>query len=162
MCVVLQHGGVTFLLMYTVMLGILGWPLLVLEAVLGQYSSLAPGHLYRHLCPLLAGLGLAVCLQAAVRALLDLGVLMWAALTCYALFSRQEIADGFFARDILAQVSNHLQICVISTYLYHIYTIYISTSLPRSSPRSASRAWASWAAAPSSCCPWSPWRVNIF
>ena len=99
-------------------------------------------------------------LQAAVRALLDLGVLMWAALTCYALFSRQEIADGFFARDILAQVSNHLQICVISTYLYHIYTIYISTSLPRSSPRSASRAWASWAAAPSSCCPWSPWRVN--
>ena len=99
-------------------------------------------------------------LQAALRALLDLGVLMWAALTCYALFSRQEIADGFFARDILAQVSNHLQICVISTYLYHIYTIYISTSLPRSSPRSASRAWASWAAAPSSCCPWSPWRVN--
>lgn len=100
---VMQHGGVTFLLMYTVMLGLLGWPLLVLEAVLGQYSSLAPGHLYRHLCPLLAGLGIAVCLQAAVRALLDLGVLMWAALTCYALFSRQEIADGFFARDILAQ-----------------------------------------------------------
>ena len=65
MCVVLQHGGVTFLLMYTVMLGILDWPLLVLEAVLGQYSSLAPGHLYRHLCPLLAGLGLAVCLQAS-------------------------------------------------------------------------------------------------
>ena len=123
MCVVLQHGGVTFLLMYTVMLGILGWPLLVLEAVLGQYSSLAPGHLYRHLCPLLAGLGLAVCLQAALRALLDLGVLMWAALTCYALFSRQEIADGFFARDILAQVSIclhylHNTLSTLSTYLH--------------------------------------------
>ena len=118
MCVVLQHGGVTFLLMYTVMLGLLGWPLLVLEAVLGQYSSLAPGHLYRHLCPLLAGLGIAVCLQAAVRALLNLGVLMWAALTCYALFSRQEIADGFFARDILAQVSTYL-------YIYIYLNIYI-------------------------------------
>ena len=118
MCVVLQHGGVTFLLMYTVMLGLLGWPLLVLEAVLGQYSSLAPGHLYRHLCPLLAGLGIAVCLQAAVRALLDLGVLMWAALTCYALFSRQEIADGFFARDILAQVSTYLYIYIYLKYLH--------------------------------------------
>ena len=125
MCVVLQHGGVTFLLMYTVMLGILGWPLLVLEAVLGQYSSLAPGHLYRHLCPLLAGLGLAVCLQAALRALLDLGVLMWAALTCYALFSRQEIADGFFARDILAQVSTNLRHIYISISYLHYLHIYI-------------------------------------
>ena len=85
-------------------------------------------------------------LQAALRALLDLGVLMWAALTCYALFSRQEIADGFFARDILAQVSNHLQICVLSTYL-HIYIIStLSTYLhprpgaARGRPREPGRA----------------------
>ena len=34
--VVMQHGGVTFLLMYTVMLLILGGPLLLLEVSLGQ------------------------------------------------------------------------------------------------------------------------------
>ena len=86
---VMQHGGVTFLLMYTVMLIILGGPLLLLEVSLGQYSGLAPGPMFRHLCPLLAGLGLSVCLQAAVRALLDLGVLMWSALTLYSMFSGQ-------------------------------------------------------------------------
>ena len=105
---VMQHGGATFLLMYTVMLLILGGPLLLLEVSLGQYSGLAPGQMYRHLCPLLAGLGLSVCLQvmmmmmkmmmmmmmmmclqASLRALLDLGVLMWSALTFYSLFSDQ-------------------------------------------------------------------------
>ena len=99
-CVV-QHGGVTFLLMYTVMLLILGYPLLLLEATLGQYSSLPPAQLYRHLCPILAGLGLSVCLQAALRALLDMAVLMWSALAFYSLFSIQAVKDGFFYSEIL-------------------------------------------------------------
>jgi len=98
---VLQHGGVTFLLMYTVILATLGAPLLLLEMSLGQYSGLAPGRLFRHLCPLLSGLGLAVCLQAAVRAVLDLAVLMWAGQALWLVFSEQNIRDGFFFRDVL-------------------------------------------------------------
>lgn len=98
---VMQQGGLTFLLMYMVMLIILGYPLLLLEAMLGQYSSLPPAQLYRHLCPILAGLGLSVCLQAALRALLDLAVLMWSALAFYSLFSTQTVKDGFFYSDIL-------------------------------------------------------------
>jgi len=97
----LQNGGVTFLLMYTVILATLGAPLILLEMSLGQYSGLAPARLFPHLCPLLAGLGLAVCIQAAVRALLDLAVLMWAGQALWLLFTQQSIRDGFFYRDVL-------------------------------------------------------------
>merc|ERR1719422_1309685 len=97
----MMHGGVTFLLMYTVMLIILGCPLLLLEISLGQYSSLSPGQIFRHLCPLLSGLGLSVCLQAGVRALLDLATLMWSALAFYKLFNKQQISDSFFYSEIL-------------------------------------------------------------
>ena len=98
---VLQHGGITFLLMYTVILATLGAPLLLLEMSLGQYSGLAPARLFRHLCPILAGLGLAVCIQAAVRAMLDMAVIMWAGQALWRLFSEQNIRDGFFYRDVL-------------------------------------------------------------
>jgi len=98
---VMMHGGVTFLLMYTVMLIILGCPLLLLEITLGQYSSLSPGQLYRHICPLMSGLGLSVCLQAGVRGLLDLATLMWSALSFYKLFNAQHISESFFYSDIL-------------------------------------------------------------
>ena len=87
--------------MYTVILATLGAPLLLLEMSLGQYSGLAPARLFRHLCPILAGLGLAVCIQAAVRAMLDLAVLMWAGQALWRLFSEQNIRDGFFYRDVL-------------------------------------------------------------
>ena len=97
----MQQGGVTFLLMFSVLLVILGGPLVMLEAVLGQYSGLAPAQLYRHLCPLLTGLGLTVCLQAALRAMLELATLAWAALAFYSLFSSQSLQDGFLYRDIL-------------------------------------------------------------
>ena len=59
------------------------------QVAIGQYSGLATGVLFRHLFPLLAGLGLAVPLMAILRAMLDLGVLMWSALTFYSLFSNQ-------------------------------------------------------------------------
>ena len=105
----MQHGGVTFLLMYTVILATLGAPLLLLEMSLGQYSGLAPVRLFIHLCPILAGLGLAVCLQTAVRAMLDLAVVMWAGQALWQLFSEQNIRDGFFYRDILNKGDSSLE-----------------------------------------------------
>merc|ERR1711892_251689 len=100
---VLQHGGVAYLLMYAVTLAMLGAPLLLLEMSLGQYSGLAPGQLFTHLCPLLGGLGLAVCIQAVVRVMLDMAVVMWAGQALWQLFSQQDIRDGFFYRDVLGK-----------------------------------------------------------
>ena len=98
---VMQQGGLTFLLMFSLLLVLLGGPLVMLEVLLGQYSGLAPGQMYRQLCPLLAGLGLTVCLQAALRAMLDLAALAWAALAFYSLFSTRDLADGFFYSEVL-------------------------------------------------------------
>ena len=98
---VIQQGGITFLLMFSSLLVLVGGPLVMLEVMLGQYSGLAPAQLYRHLCPLLAGLGLTVCLQAALRAMLDLATLTWTALAVYSLFSSQSLQDGFLYREIL-------------------------------------------------------------
>jgi len=106
---VLQHGGVTYLLMYTVILATLGAPLLLLEMTLGQYSGLAPGRLFFHLCPILGGVGVAVCVQAAVRAMLDLAVVMWAGQALWRLFSEQNISEGFFYRDVLSKGDSSLE-----------------------------------------------------
>ena len=126
----IQHGGLAFLLMYLICLTVVGAPLLLLETTLGknfiwniwmvffscllsilghfqlgaipgQYSALAPARLYRHLCPILAGLGLAISLQAALRAILELATLMWTGQGLFLLFSEQQITDGFFYRDVL-------------------------------------------------------------
>ena len=106
---VIQHGGITFLLLYTVILATLGAPLLLLEMSLGQYSGMAPARLFSHLCPILAGLGLAVCIQAAVRAMLDLAVVMWAGQALWQLFSEENIRDGFFYRDVLNKENASLE-----------------------------------------------------
>jgi len=74
---VIRHGGVVFLLMYLSLVVILGLPLLILEMFLGQYSTLPVGRLYRHLCPLLSGLGVSLCLTAGLRTITDLGMAMW-------------------------------------------------------------------------------------
>ena len=75
--VIMQHGGLVFLLIYMLLLTMVGAPLLLLEMFLGQYSGLAPIRVFRHLSPVLMGLGLAVCIQASVRAVLELGIAMW-------------------------------------------------------------------------------------
>ena len=62
-----RQGGLAFLVQYSILLLLIGAPLLLLELYLAQRSSLAPVALFRHLWPLLAGLGPAVCLLAALR-----------------------------------------------------------------------------------------------
>ena len=59
---VLQHGGLAFLLLYGLLLVTVGCPLLLLEMFLGQYSSMSSGTLFHPLCPLLVGLGPALCI----------------------------------------------------------------------------------------------------
>ena len=75
----------------------------------GQYSGLPTGLLFRHLFPLLAGLGLAIPLMAILRAMLDLGVLMWSGRGLFHLFSYQTVTEGFFTRDILAKEVSSLK-----------------------------------------------------
>ena len=94
---VIQQGGIVFVLAYILLTAVLGAPLLLLEIFLGQYSALAPVSLYRHLSPVMAGTGLAVCVQAAVRAVLELGTLMWAGQIMFRLF---------YSRDLITPDSN--------------------------------------------------------
>jgi len=88
---ILRHGGVVFLIMYLFLLIIIGLPVLILEIFLGQYSTLPVGRLYRHLCPLLSGLGVSMALICGVRCVLDLGVSMWSSLGMVTMFYEQEV-----------------------------------------------------------------------
>merc|ERR1719431_1466641 len=106
---VVQHGGLAFLLIYTTLVMVLGAPLLLLELALGQSPALPPARLFRHLCPLLAGLGLAFTLLATLRGMLDLAVLMWSGQGLFHLFSSQAISEGFLSREVLGQEEATLQ-----------------------------------------------------
>ena len=75
---ILRHGGLVFLLQYLVLAVLLAGPLLLLELFLGQYSALPTCRLPRHLCPLLAGVGVGLTLLAVLRAVLDLLLAGWA------------------------------------------------------------------------------------
>jgi len=97
----LQHGGLTFLLMYTFLLVLLGCPLLLTELFLGQYSGLGLPLLYRHLCPLLSGLGMAVAMQAFIRSLLSIAVASWLARGAMELFLKQGIPTELLYSQIL-------------------------------------------------------------
>ena len=99
--VVLNHGGLAFLLLYAALLVIIGFPLILLEMFLGQYSSMSPGILFHHLCPLLVGLGPALCLQAGLRAILQLSMLMWTSQAMYQVFQQMEVGETIFSEEYL-------------------------------------------------------------
>jgi len=107
--VIIQHGGLVFLLIYMLLLVILGAPLLLLEMFLGQYSGLAPVRVFKHLSPILTGLGIAMCIQASVRAVLELGVTMWMGQGMFRLFYQQKISEDMFREDILNQEEASLE-----------------------------------------------------
>jgi len=102
---VIQNGGLVFILVYIFLSLILGGPLLMLEVFLGQYSGLSPLRLYSQLTPALAGLGVAVCIHSAVRAVLEMGVLMWAGQLMFRLFySREDVTPDskLFYQEVLS------------------------------------------------------------
>jgi len=102
---VIQHGGIVFILVYIFLSLVLGGPLLVLEIFLGQYSALSPLRLYGQLSPAMTGVGVAVCVQAAVRAVLELGLMMWAGQLMFRLFySRESISSDteLFYKEVVS------------------------------------------------------------
>ncbi|CAN7941126.1 unnamed protein product, partial [Ixodes hexagonus] len=78
---VYKNGCGVFLLVYLAFLATVGHPLYLLEALLGQFSSCGPLHVFSCF-PLVKGLGLSMCLLSALRALdgalvLAQGLLYW-------------------------------------------------------------------------------------
>ena len=52
---IIRHGGLSFLLLYSALVILLGAPLVLSEMFLGQFSSLPCVQMYYNLCPLLSG-----------------------------------------------------------------------------------------------------------
>jgi len=97
---IIRHGGLVFLMMYLLMLVFVGGPLVVVEMFLGQYSGLSVTRLYRHLCPAMSGLGVALNIQSAVWAVLDLAMAMWAGRAAVTVFYSQ--GDGEHVMPVMA------------------------------------------------------------
>ena len=97
---ILQNGGLAFVLIYILLLVILGAPLLLLEMFLGQYSGMAISGVFRHLSPVMAGLGVAICVQALLRAVMEMGIIMWMGLGMFKLFNQQMISEGMFNKEV--------------------------------------------------------------
>lgn len=53
-----SSGGGAFLLPYFIMVVMCGFPLLLMEFVIGQYTRIGPVHAFPKICPLLKGVGL--------------------------------------------------------------------------------------------------------
>jgi len=141
--VILQHSGdiggeegqgcLPFLLAYILLLLLLGLPIIILELFLGQYSALPPGRLYRHLSPLLRGLGPALCIQAGVRALMDTAALVWAGKSLVNVLIGQNISNTLPALPSLQSESlpslGSLDVYLIAS-LAAVSLLVIITSLP--------------------------------
>ncbi|OWA50488.1 Sodium-dependent proline transporter [Hypsibius exemplaris] len=61
-----QNGGGAFLIPYFIILFLVGKPLYFMELSLGQYSSLGPWTLFKRMCPLGAGVGVAMCVVCLI------------------------------------------------------------------------------------------------
>ena len=59
-----------------------------------QFSGLATLPLYRQLCPLVAGLGVAVHATLLARAVLNIAVVVWAARAAYDIFALLDTEAG--------------------------------------------------------------------
>ena len=84
---VVKNGGLAFLVLYSVLLVIIGAPLVLMEMFLGQYSSLAGVHIYYNICPLMSGLGVAMYVTVIIRAVLNISVMVWVSRAVYDIFA---------------------------------------------------------------------------
>uniref|UniRef100_A0A914ZZ35 Amino acid transporter n=2 Tax=Parascaris univalens TaxID=6257 RepID=A0A914ZZ35_PARUN len=65
-----KHGGVAFFIPYAFAIGTVGAPLVYLESVFGQYTSLPPLQLFDRLGRAFSGIGLATTMMAVMQAML--------------------------------------------------------------------------------------------
>uniref|UniRef100_A0A0M3I005 Aa_trans domain-containing protein n=1 Tax=Ascaris lumbricoides TaxID=6252 RepID=A0A0M3I005_ASCLU len=65
-----KHGGVAFLIPYAFAIGTVGAPLVYLESVFGQYTSLPPLQLFDRLGRAFSGIGLATTMMAVMQVML--------------------------------------------------------------------------------------------
>ncbi|RWS24554.1 Sodium- and chloride-dependent glycine transporter 2-like protein, partial [Leptotrombidium deliense] len=72
-----KNGGGAFVIPYIVMVFIIGLPLFLIELSLGQFSALGPAHLYKELCPLLKGVGMASVVASFVVGIYYNMIIAW-------------------------------------------------------------------------------------
>jgi len=105
---VIQNGGVTFLLMYLVMVAVCGAPLLLMEMTLGQYSGMATTQLFYHLCPLLSGLGVCQSIYGLLTIIQSVAVMTWISQAMFLLFKDQNIGEKFLYEKVLNKEDHNI------------------------------------------------------
>ncbi|KPM08089.1 sodium-dependent noradrenaline transporter-like protein 2 [Sarcoptes scabiei] len=73
-----RNGGGAFLIPYCIMLLFGGLPLFYLELALGQYHSSGCLTIWKHLCPIMKGLGYAICIIDIYMAMYYNTIIAWA------------------------------------------------------------------------------------
>ena len=61
-----KHGGGSFLIAYIIMIVLVGFPTLLMELALGQFSRIGPLNLYGNMAPLFRGLGFGIIALATL------------------------------------------------------------------------------------------------
>ncbi|EDV19673.1 uncharacterized protein TRIADDRAFT_33106 [Trichoplax adhaerens] len=84
-----KHGGGAFLIPYFVSVLLVGVPTLHMELALGQYMRMGPGTLWKHVCPVLKGLGIAMIVSCILNVVYFHIVLAWSLFYFYASFFPQ-------------------------------------------------------------------------
>jgi len=98
---VIQHGGLTFVLMYLCMVAVCGVPVILMEMGLGQYSGMAPGQLFYHLCPLVSGLGVCQSMYGLLTIMQTVAVMTWISHGMFLLFRDQNIVENLLYEKVL-------------------------------------------------------------
>jgi len=98
---VMQNGGLAFVVMYLVMVALCGAPILLMEMALGQYSGMAPAHLFHHLCPLLSGLGVCQSVYALLTIMQSVAVMTWISHGMFLLFRDQSIGENLLYDKVI-------------------------------------------------------------
>lgn len=73
-----KNGGGAFLIPYFLMLIFLGLPLFYMELALGQFHRSGAIMIWKHLCPIFTGVGLAICLVATYVGMYYNTIIAWA------------------------------------------------------------------------------------
>ncbi|XP_026882980.2 solute carrier family 6 member 4b [Electrophorus electricus] len=82
-----QNGGGAFLIPYTLMTIFGGVPLFYMELALGQFHRTGAISIWKHICPIFKGIGLAICIIALYVSFYYNTIIAWALFYLYSSFS---------------------------------------------------------------------------